>query len=1028
MLKSHERFHSVNGKRMILVADDESINREILREILQEEYELLFAADGLEALKKIRENAELLSLVLLDLMMPGLKGLDLLKIKQGERSIASIPVIVMTSDAKAEIESLNLGAGDFIPKPYPGGEIILARVRRIIELSEDRQTIYSTERDPLTDLYNREYFFTYAKLFDHHHKDRTMDAIVIDVNHFHMINERHGRAYGDDVLCRIGQKVRAMVKDDDGIVCRREADTFLIYCPHREDYEAILDHVSAGLLEESGEAGTRVRLRMGVYAHVDKSVEMEHRFDRAKMAADKIRNNFTKSVAFYDQTLYDTEMYTEQLIEDFPEAIHRRQFRILYQPKYDIRGPQPVLSSAEALVRWQHPGFGMLTPDVFIPLFEENGMIQQLDRYVWEEAARQICDWKERYGITIPVSVNVSRVDMFDVHLAQHLKEIVERYGIDPPEFHLEVTESAYTDDSDLIISAVRELRELGFFIEMDDFGTGYSSLGMLSNLPIDALKMDMIFVRNAFGEKQDVRMLELIMGIADHLSVPIIAEGVETEEQMLALKTMGCGYVQGYYFSRPVPAELFDRLIEEKIRSGKENASQAANGHEGEDASFRSLKSILQALAQDFFTVYYVNTETLDYVEYGMDGDESHLKLIGAGENFFSYCKRDIPVRVLPEDRERVLQVFDQTALLREIADQKTLSLRCRMLVSGQPVHVSVKVQVPEGDPSHIVIGMRSIEAQVQRELDFAEAVRTGIANARIAQALAADYFSIYYVDLDTEQFSEFTADSIFQQFGFEKDGSDFFSRSRKNILCVIDPEDREYFLEAFTREKILKELDENGAAYLTYRLMLDGVSTYMRLKATRMEDENGLHLIIGVSNVDSQIRQEQEHARKLSFAREIANRDALTGVKSKHAYVEKEKQIDQAIRVGEINPFSVIVCDVNGLKEINDTRGHMAGDQYLKEACQQICNVFDHSPVYRIGGDEFVVVTQGRDNDAVSGLVHALTAQNCTSAAFGNIRIACGCSSFDPRKDKNLRDVFDRADAAMYENKKTMKGVRTT
>ena len=566
MLKTHEKFHSANGKRLVLIVDDEMINRELLGLVLREDYETMFAQSGEEALGLIKEHREMLSLVLLDLLMPGMHGLDLLRILKNDQMLKDIPVIVLTADQEAEVSSLQLGAADFIPKPYPKPEVILARVVRAIELSEDRDIIQSTERDELTGLYNREYFYRYAEQFDQHHRGMDMDAIVVDVHHFRMIVERYGKAYGDQVLRRIGERVREMVRDNGGIVCRREADTFLVYCPHREDYQAIIDNASIGLAGSEVSAN-RVRLRMGVYAHADKRIEMERRFDRAKMAADSMRNTLARNIAFYDNELHELEIHDEQLLEDFQAAIDEHQFVVYYQPKFDIRTENPVLSSAEALVYWRHPEFGRVSPGEFVPLFEDNGLIEALDLYVWRTAAAQVRDWRERLGISVPVSVNVSRVDMYDPGLISVFQQILEEFSLEPRELLLEITESAYTEDSAQIIKTVNDLRDLGFAIEMDDFGTGYSSLNMISSLPIDALKLDMKFIHDAFRDRRDMRLIEVIIDIADYLSVPVIAEGVETEEQLHALRVVGCDIVQGYYFSRPVPPEQYERFIEEKKR-----------------------------------------------------------------------------------------------------------------------------------------------------------------------------------------------------------------------------------------------------------------------------------------------------------------------------------------------------------------------------------------------------------------------------------------------------------------------------
>ena len=585
MLKSHEKFHSENGKRLILIADDEYINREILGAILENDYEVIFAEDGEETLQQCRAHREMLSLVLLDLMMPVMPGIEVLKNLREDEDLRNIPVIVMTADQNAEVDCLRLGASDFIPKPYPLEDVIKARIHRTIELFEDREIINHTERDPLTGLYNREYFYRYAEQFDHHHPNLEMDAIVVDVNHFHMINERFGTDYGDGVLRRIGERVRQMVADTGGIVCRREADTFLVYCPHGKDYDSILRSASMGLMEDET-ITNQVHLRMGVYPDADRSLEIERRFDRAQMAADKVRGSYAKQIGFYDSSLHQKELYEEQLIEDFRTAISERQFVVYYQPKFDVRNDLPVLASAEALVRWQHPTMGLISPGIFIPLFEGNGMIQELDQYVWETVGRQMRTWKDRLGFSCPVSVNISRIDMYDPKLVATLQGILKENDLSYEELLLEVTESAYVMDSEQIIQTAHRLRKLGFLIEMDDFGTGYSSLNMISKLPIDALKLDMQFIRNAFSSEGDTRILEVIIGIADYLSVPVIAEGVETKEQMCALRDLGCDIVQGYYFSRPIPADEFEAILlsakeaAEAAKTEKETAaSQGAAG-----------------------------------------------------------------------------------------------------------------------------------------------------------------------------------------------------------------------------------------------------------------------------------------------------------------------------------------------------------------------------------------------------------------------------------------------------------------
>ena len=248
-------------KRQILVVEDEFVNREILKAYLEPEYEVLCAETGEEAREKIRAGFDTISLILLDLNLPDLHGMDILRWIREDVHFSKIPVIVMTSDKGSEVESLTIGAVDFITKPYPMPEVIRARVRRIIELNETRDLIRETSRDHLTGLFNREYFFHYAEQYDHFHGEEPTDAVVMDVNHFRMINERYGKAFADEVLRRIGIAVKAFVKQNGGVACRREADRFLVYCPHRTDYTALADEVAAAA---GGGMKGKIRIRLGI--------------------------------------------------------------------------------------------------------------------------------------------------------------------------------------------------------------------------------------------------------------------------------------------------------------------------------------------------------------------------------------------------------------------------------------------------------------------------------------------------------------------------------------------------------------------------------------------------------------------------------------------------------------------------------------------------------------------------------------------------------------------------------------------
>lgn len=555
-------------RRNVLIVDDDYIAREILGKILDNQYEISYAENGVIAFDIIKREKLKLSLVILDLHMPQMDGYSLLKLLRSDNELRRIPVIVLTSEKGAEVESLKLGAADFITKPFDMPEVICARVGHSIELAEDSVIIHETERDELTGLFHKEFFFQYGKRLDELNNHMPMDAVMVDINRFHVVNELYGRRYGDQVLKTIGESLHELVSKNGGIACRRDNDQFCVYLPHSDEFKDKLPQYIAVMDKRINDSS--ISLRCGVYSDDGGEKCMEQRFDYARLVCQKLRNSYVSCFDFYNDEQHIKELYAERLINDMDKALAEKQFRVYYQPKYSISGSRPQLSSAEALIRWFHPEFGMVSPGQFISLFEENGLIQKLDQFVWNEAAAQIKLWKDKYGIGIPVSVNVSRVDIFNAHLVGILESITRQNGLKNPDLLLEITESAYTDDSDQIIETVNTLRKIGFRIEMDDFGSGYSSLNMLTALPIDALKLDMKSIRHICEKPKSARLVGIMIDIARLLEVPVIAEGVETKEQMELLKKLGCDIIQGYYFSKPLPPEEFGALIEKELKEAE--------------------------------------------------------------------------------------------------------------------------------------------------------------------------------------------------------------------------------------------------------------------------------------------------------------------------------------------------------------------------------------------------------------------------------------------------------------------------
>ena len=549
-------------RRLVLVVEDQDINRDVLGMILEDEYDIIYATNGKEALESMQEYIDRLSIVLLDLMMPVMDGFEVLEAVREDPGMQRIPIIVLTADKSAELRALKLGAADFITKPYDMHEVILARVGRIIELSEGRHLINVAEKDPVTGLYSHSFFLEYAEQIRRYHPDWQLDALALNVERFHSVNELNGREFGDRMLEMIGTTVQGFLAESDGIACREEGDQFFLYCRHQDDYSVVLERFQKAVEAISGRVDLRLRLGVSPYTP---GILTEVQIERARRACNMVRGSYLNHLMVYDEEMLKRESYQERLLNDLPRAIEEGEFKVYYQPKYDIQCEPCRLNSAEALIRWNHHELGMIPPCDFIPLFEKNGLVHIVDRFVWKEVANQIAKWREKYNILFPVSVNLSRAEILDSNLEESLKVLIAKYDLPVSVFKLEVTESAYTDDKQMV-EIVRRLRESGYEIEMDDFGAGYSSLNMISSLPIDVLKMDMGFIRNIKEDNRELRLVELILDIARYMDVPVVAEGVETEEQLELLRKANCRYVQGYYFSRPLPAQEFEQWIEREI------------------------------------------------------------------------------------------------------------------------------------------------------------------------------------------------------------------------------------------------------------------------------------------------------------------------------------------------------------------------------------------------------------------------------------------------------------------------------
>lgn len=417
---------------------------------------------------------------------------------------------------------------------------------------------YLATYDELTGIYNKQAFYAKTKEMLLDNPDKNFDLLRINIERFKVLNDLFGESTGDKLLRYIGK----FLKEINLPLCvsgRLYADNFVVcYEAGKGDSRRMINTLQ--MVADSFAINNRTILSFGLYRIDDKTLPVSVMCDRANMALWKAKGNFKNPYCEYDEKMRQQVLKEQKIINAMEMAIQNKEFTLYLQPKYNIE--KGTIIGAEALVRWISQENGFISPGDFIPVFENNGFVYEVDKFIWEESCRYLRKWLDEGREVHPISVNVSRIDLYDPKLVKHLVDLREKYQLPSQYLELEITESAYTEDPEQIITITRQLREAGFVILMDDFGTGYSSLNMLKDIQIDVLKLDMGFLKSSDYSAKGGNILTAILKMAESLKMQTIAEGVETKEQVEFLKSIGCKYVQGFYYSKPLPVDEFEKLI----------------------------------------------------------------------------------------------------------------------------------------------------------------------------------------------------------------------------------------------------------------------------------------------------------------------------------------------------------------------------------------------------------------------------------------------------------------------------------
>ena len=546
-------------KRKILIVENDEFNLKSLISLLADRYEIITACDGKIGLRLLEENYKDLALVLMNIQIPVLSGFDFLRKVQEDPFLSLIPIIVMTaSDApKTEVVCLNLGAADYIRKPYHA-ELIKKRLENVIRLRESSVSLREIEKDSLTGLYTEQAFFHYSRRIMQFRSDKKMHVIIGRIKDFELIISIYGRKKANELLCYMASIYNKKFKY--GLLAKKGKASFL--CLLSDDYKLDhqrMDNVINEFTENAPIKG--IRIKYGIYKNIDKNLPITTICDYASMAAETVMEDYNHDYAYYTDELAQKRIYNQMIENCFTDALKNKEFMIYYQPKIDLITEKVI--GAEALVRWQRTDGSMISPENFIPIYEKNGQIQKLDAYIFGQVCRlqkRILDESKKL---LSVSVNLSRSSILCEEIVEQYTKIVRENDIPITCVPLEITESASVYGQKVVKVAERLLQS-GFKLHIDDFGSGYSSMESLSRLPFSVLKIDKSLIDHICETRVEI-LVNHIIKLSKDLNMRVLAEGVETKEQLDILRKIKCDEIQGFYYARPMPEVEFVEYVRRK-------------------------------------------------------------------------------------------------------------------------------------------------------------------------------------------------------------------------------------------------------------------------------------------------------------------------------------------------------------------------------------------------------------------------------------------------------------------------------
>ncbi|MCR4886144.1 MAG: EAL domain-containing protein [Clostridiales bacterium] len=514
------------------------------------------------------------------------------------------------------------------------------------------------QRDELTGLLRERDFFILGEQRRRQEK-KNWCLIAIDIDHYTLFTDWHGRENGLFVLRRFGEILLRTARETGGLAGYRGQDDFCLMTPYdRPRIDQLYRELKDVVVAVSRTVGFTPLF--GISMMDDDTEPIGAVFNHAAMTAEEIKGNVHARIRVYDGTLRRKTMEEYHLLVDFQHALENGEISFWLQPQCRVSSRKIV--GAESLARWHRSDGRWVPPAVFVPILERHGIVTNLDKFIWESVCRWLRDFIDRGGKPVPISMNVSPIDLFVIDVPAFLLSLLKKYGLDAGLLKIEITESAYVDDTETVRSTVKRLREMGFLVLMDDFGSGYSSLNMLSSLNVDVIKLDAQFLRlGQQEERKGISILESVINMAKTLSTPVIVEGVESQEQVVFLSDLGCRYMQGYFFHRPMAPGEFEALIADESRIDLQGfqvkANQELHVREFLDENVFSDAMLNNILGPVAFYVW--KDDQVDIVRY----NQQFYLMVGIELDMLNRRIHGMQDYVYPEDRERFFLMMKAAA-----------------------------------------------------------------------------------------------------------------------------------------------------------------------------------------------------------------------------------------------------------------------------------------------------------------------------------------------------------------------------